>query len=183
MSDKQLSGFPKFVYKFDRVLSLIEEISTAFVFIVMSCLVLAGVVSRFILHVPMIWTEELSRYCLVFVVFIGISLTARDKSHLGLTLVVDSVPHKLGVVLKFIAKVIGLVLYVFLTVIACEFMLQVKATGQHSPALSFMPMWVIYLVMVIGLGMTSIRELMIIWNDFFSKSKPLAFAEEENWAN
>lgn len=80
MSDKQLSGFPKFVYKFDRVLSLIEEISTAFVFIVMSCLVLAGVVSRFILHVPMIWTEELSRYCLVFVVFIGISLTARDMT-------------------------------------------------------------------------------------------------------
>lgn len=179
----ELTGFPKFVFMFDKILSLIEEATTGFVFVVMAILVLTGIVSRFILHIPLIWTEELSRYCLVFVVFIGISLTARDASHLGLTIVVDSVPRKLGDVLKFISKLAVIAIYVFLTKISIQFMLQVKATGQHSPALTFLPMWVLYLIMTIGLAMASLREIMILWNNFFSKSKPLKFAEEENWAN
>ena len=183
MQGKRNSRINQIVIKFDKILTAFEDVFTGVCFVFMTVLVLAGVLTRFVLHIPFMWSEEASRYLMVAGTFVGISIAARDKSHLGLSLVVDSLPHKAGMALKIFSEIICIVIYCLLAYYAIEFLLQVKATPTKSAALSFMPMWVVYIPVALGLILTIIRVLMLFWNDHISKDKPLKVTEEENWAN
>lgn len=169
--------------RLDNILTAFEDIFTGICFVAMTLLVLAGVLTRYVLHIPFMWTEEASRYLMVAGTFVGVSIAARDKSHLGLSLVVDSLPPKAGNILKIFSEIICIILYVMIASYAIQFMLQVKATPTKSAALSFLPMWVVYIPVALGLVLTIVRSLMLFWNDHISKDKPLKVAEEENWAN
>lgn len=52
----------------------------------MTVSVLLAIVLRYVLKVPNIAGEEISRYLLVTIVFIGISMCVRTRSHMGVTI-------------------------------------------------------------------------------------------------
>jgi TRAP-type transport system small permease protein len=75
----------------------------AIAFGLMILALLLQVVARYVLQVSIPWTEEVSRYLLVLMTFVGAALALRDRQHIAITFLLDrlSPPHRLWVDLLF----------------------------------------------------------------------------------
>lgn len=53
---------------------------------------LAQILSRFVFRVPLVWTEELSRLSMIWMVFLGAALAIRRRGHFVVEFVVQLLP-------------------------------------------------------------------------------------------
>ncbi len=156
----------KYIILLDKGMSIFENVITTFAFVSMTCLVLAGVISRFILHIPFKWVEEASRYLMITGIYIGISMGVKQRKHLGFTFLLDAVPNKFFKnVLNTLRSLIEIIAYAYFAYCSISFCLFVKSTNQISPAL-LVPMWYVYVPLVVGFIFCTIRALMVFYNNF-----------------
>ena len=81
----------------DAIYSVIERIMrclTMILLVLMVIIVFANVVSRYYLHASLAWSEEVARFMLVWLVFIGAFLAYIHDEHLGLDIPVAQFPPK-----------------------------------------------------------------------------------------
>lgn len=52
------------------------------------------VIARYVLQIPIGWTEEVARFAFIWMVFLGIAITERQKAHFRITFLVDRVPGR-----------------------------------------------------------------------------------------
>ena len=100
------SGGTGIIRLIDKCLDLFEMTVSALALLGMTVSVLLAIVLRYVLKVPNIAGEEISRYLLVTIVFIGISMCVRTRSHMGVTIFVDMLPACLRRVVMVIADII-----------------------------------------------------------------------------
>jgi TRAP-type C4-dicarboxylate transport system permease small subunit len=114
-------------------------------FMVYACFL--QVLSRYLFSSPAEWTEELSRYALVWTTFLGASIAVRNYSHLGVDFFVGFVPEKLN---KIIAFLINLIIIIILFVVIYQGYLIVEVvSGQRSFSLGF-SMGYVYAAVPVG---------------------------------
>tara|TARA_R110002012_G_scaffold61878_1_gene162353 strand:+ start:657 stop:1181 length:525 start_codon:yes stop_codon:yes gene_type:complete len=118
----------------------------------------AQVVFRYILGSPLVWSEELARYLLVWCTFIGVSLAVRE----GRNISVDLLPVLCGTrwlrafaVLALLGSGLFFALMVWYSVPLIE---RIARIGQASPGLGIQ-MWLVYLAVPVGMGMALLRAL------------------------
>jgi TRAP-type C4-dicarboxylate transport system permease small subunit len=71
-------------------------------------LTIAQVFFRFALDSPLIWSEELARFLLVWVTFIGAAVVAWDGTHLNVNVVFAKLPSRLKAVVRWINLMVAL---------------------------------------------------------------------------
>lgn len=116
-----------------KVVRKTTEIVIIFLFVVLVAVVFYQVVARYIFNDPPSWTEELARYCQVWIILLTSSICIRKGSHLA----VDYFGHRLsaGVKRKInIVMNILIALYIFVVIIF-GWKLMVVGQYQLSPAL------------------------------------------------
>ncbi len=175
----RVRGVTKGMRTLDTVMTKIEDVITITFMIVMTTVILIGVVMRFILKMPNLYGEEISRYSMIIVAFIGISIGVRQKAHLGIDGVVNSLPAKAAKVLRVIASLVAMFAYGLLTFEAYAFVSYSKRMHQLSPAMR-LPMWIVYCILLVGFAMSFIRSLMVFWNDFIAKEGEGLLEPEED---
>jgi TRAP-type C4-dicarboxylate transport system permease small subunit len=74
-----------------------------------------GVVERYFLHLGMTWTEEFSRYVMIWAALLAVSCGAYYREHIGLNIVRRFMPVKTGQVLFVCLDLISLAFFLFLT--------------------------------------------------------------------
>lgn len=74
-----------------------------------------GVVERYFLELGVTWTEELSRYVMIWAALLAVSCGAYYREHIGLELVQQRLSQKVGRYLVFVLDIISLLFFVFLT--------------------------------------------------------------------
>ena len=67
----------------------------------MVVIVFANVVSRYYLHVSLAWSEEIARFMLVWLVFLGSFLAYIQDEHLGLDILVAKLPATVRKIVAF----------------------------------------------------------------------------------
>jgi len=127
-------------------------------FMVISFIFLIGitfmqVLSRYIFSFSFAWSEELTRYIFVWMIFVGASLGFRYKSHIALDLVLSLMPPLGRRIMEFINAVAILVLLGVLIYYGWNTTL--VAMKQNSPAL-YLPMGYVYASIPIGSVVTAI---------------------------
>lgn len=60
------------------------------------------VVFRYVVHVPVPWTEEAARYFLIFVTFWGGAVAIRTKEHINIPVLLDKLPKGASLVIQLI---------------------------------------------------------------------------------
>lgn len=162
--------FERFARKLDRVLSKIEDIVSIVCFTVIAGLVIFGILTRVALHIPCNWSEETCRILMIIVVYTGLSIVTRERANLRLSMLADALAKtKYGTkIANFGADLLLLITLALLTVLFVSLTQQTKAFGQVSPALGY-PMWWVYAYVTFCFGLTSLRQLMVMWDDYFSK--------------
>jgi TRAP-type transport system small permease protein len=64
-----------------KLLSAINGIVAVILFATLTAIVAMQVVTRFVLHIPFIWSEELARFLFFWVVMLGAAMSVRTRRH------------------------------------------------------------------------------------------------------
>ncbi|GAA0433751.1 hypothetical protein GCM10008983_07910 [Lentibacillus halophilus] len=122
-------------------------IASGFIFIVL--LVFAQVVFRYVFNSSLGWSAELSRYVLIWLAWISVSLAIRKNAHIRVEVVKKLFSDRFKLIIEFIVLVLWVTFSVFLAYLGFQFVKQVQLTGQTSPSIGI-PMWIVYLVVPIS---------------------------------
>lgn len=101
---------------FYRILSRIVEVLIILGSIIIVSTVTIEVVLRYLFGLSLIFTEELSRYLMVWFVFLGSAIAIRDGSHIKITVLVKHFSHKTQQVLSLIAYTLSAFFLVIITI-------------------------------------------------------------------
>ena len=107
---------------------------------VLAGLVLAQVFFRFALNDSLLWSDELSQYCNVWITFLGAALVTYGWGHTNVPLLVDRLPESLRPYVMIPVKLIPAAFAVFLLVQGGEFV--AGPFHLNSPSLGFSTRWI-----------------------------------------
>jgi TRAP-type C4-dicarboxylate transport system permease small subunit len=132
-----------------RVVNKIVETSVLVMLSTMVVIVSASVFWRYGLNDALSWSEELVRYLLVWVSFLGASMATYRGAHIGITLFTERLPQQ---VQRCVALLMNLLMILFLVIILYQGVkiLPVMAV-RVAPTLG-VRMNVIYIVVPIAAG-------------------------------
>ncbi len=133
-----------------RLLLGTTKLSVIAISVLMIVVTLAQVIFRYVIESPLPWSEELARYCFVWIVFLGGAIGLSRGVHLGVDLFVNQLPNRLRTGLAtltnaMIACFAGAVIYASVPVISMNMF-------QRSPALGVQMSW-IYIAIPISMAL------------------------------
>jgi C4-dicarboxylate transporter DctQ subunit len=121
-----------------------------------SVIIFGQVVSRYGFNFTPSWSEELSRFLIVWSIFIGVSIGVRKNQHIGVDALIRFLPHRLKVASEVLLNLIGVVVVCVLVYISIGYIKDTIEYEQLSPAMRI-PMYIPYLAMPVGLTLSGIR--------------------------
>lgn len=147
--------------KLSTTLDKIARIFTQLSVFVMVVVVLLAVFMRYIMRNPLIWGDELSRYCLVYMTFVGASVALKDRAIAAMELIVEKLPAKIGKIVSILVCIIMIALLSFLFYYSMQLLFENSVKNQISPGLQ-MPMSWAYFSMPLGLGLMIIQAVFLL---------------------
>ena len=144
--------------KLFKRLNSFEEYALDFLLPFMCVVIFVSTFCRFtnILIIP--WAEELARYCMIWILFLGASASAKKGEHFCVTAFTMLMPKTTQRVLIIVRMLLmtGFSLYVGRF---CIFILNNQMMmGQVTPSL-FWPMWLMYSAVLVGCAAMWIRYI------------------------
>ena len=123
-----------------------------------SLVLFANVVARYFFNWGVSWAEELVRYEIIWMVFIGGSVAARKGIHIGIDILATFSPPRIRRVIHLVINAISLAFCVFVSVMGFDLVTQAKMFGQVAPALQI-PIWIVQMAIPIGGSLMALRFL------------------------
>jgi C4-dicarboxylate transporter, DctQ subunit len=151
-----------------KILKPLEWIENSIAVLTMSAvslIIFGQVVSRYCFQYTPIWSEELSRFLVVWSIFIGVSIGVRKNQHIGVDAFIRFLPHNLKIASECLLNLIGIIVIGILVYNSFEFIQRTIEFDQLSPAMR-VPMYIPYLAMPIGLFLSIIRFIENIFKLF-----------------
>ncbi len=137
----------KFIQTADSVLEKILNWLTVLPFMAMVVLVLCQVYTRFFTNNSLTWSEELSRYLMVYMVFFAAILVTREKRHIR----IENLTGRLhGVPRKVVAVVAGLIQLAFLVIVIVGYFKFAPTAAMRTSATNHIPMTFVYMCVPIS---------------------------------
>jgi|SRR5690625_553514 len=140
-----------FIKNIDRLNKLMLYV-IGIMLIVMSLTIAFQVFSRFFIGASLSWSEELARYLMAWLVFIGAAIAVRKGELIGVEAVVSVVPDKVKTAMKTLVSIVIFGFSIFLIVKGFDMLEVVK--NQRSPAMKIPMIWVYSSIPVCGVLMT-----------------------------
>lgn len=134
----------------------LERTAIGLLLAVMSLSTILQVVMRYVFDNSLIWSEELTRYCFVWLVFLGTSYAVQQGAHIRLELINRFVKGKLGRWLDAFGDMVLGAFALYLIPVGVTLIMRLIEWGEISPALHI-PMWLVYSAVPVGLGLTAVR--------------------------
>ena len=126
---------------FNRVLVTLETCTAGVLVITVAVVVLLQVLMRYLFAYPNPWSEEVSRYCFIWLSLLGASLAVEHREHFGFHQVTRKLAPRMKRTVEVGARVI--VLAFALLLIATGVALMDLTMGERSPALN-LPVALVY---------------------------------------
>jgi TRAP-type transport system small permease protein len=124
---------------------------------------LAGVVftqffTRYFLNNSASWTEEIARYLLIGVVFVGASIGVAKNNHIQVDLLYRYLPTKVGRLLAVLVDVIRVAFFASMTWFT---VLMMQKMGNYQMTIVDLPMNIVYGVVLFGFAAMALRSLWV----------------------
>lgn len=125
--------------KLRNLASKVAKLIIIFMMAVMSVVIIIQVYFRYVVESSFPWPEELARYLMAWVAFLGSSLGIETGAHVGVELFVSSLPKRLHAGVKVITKLAILAFLAAAIKEGCS--LCISVASQRSPALMIPMVW------------------------------------------
>lgn len=152
----------KFISKLNSIVRFIVIILLG----VMVVAVFLQVLFRFFLDQPLAWTEELARYVLIWITFLGSAYAMAIKAHIGTEYIQKYLSPLLNKVLLGVAAVLSILF--FLVMVQQGYLLSARSMTQTSPTL-LVPMGYVYMVIPISGVLLIMNVIHVTWKDITGK--------------
>lgn len=121
-----------------KIFSYLEKFLSSLIVLFISIMVIfifLQVIARFVLNMPMSWTEEISRHIMIWMAFIATSVAYRHGAHLSIDILATSLKPKARLVLRifFLLIIIGFLLFM----VKYGIELTQKTVNQRSSSLGY----------------------------------------------
>jgi TRAP-type C4-dicarboxylate transport system permease small subunit len=123
---------------------------------VMTILLFLSIIFRFILHLPLAWTEEISLYGLVWLCYFGSSLAIKKNSHLKMEIVTTYLNKKWKKIFDILSDILFFAFALFVIYYVTKLTIDVGQRGVVSSVLHI-PRWIPYLGVPIAYTLMLIR--------------------------
>lgn len=120
------------------------------------------VLFRFFLDQPLAWTEELSRYLLIWITFLGSAYAMSIRAHIGTEYILKYLSPFMAKAVTVIAAILSIVF--FAVMVQQGYILSARSMTQTSPTL-LLPMGYVYAVIPLSGALLIINVLAITWKD------------------
>ena len=103
-------GFRRLARKIDLAIGTLSEAAGAALVLAETCILFAGVVSRYVFDNPLMWTDELANFLFLWLAMLGMVVALRRNEHMRLTTLINSLSPSRG---QWLSTVGALVVIVF----------------------------------------------------------------------
>ena len=123
--------------KLDQAFSKVEGFLSVVLFLAMVAIVCWSVICRYALKIPFLQSEELARYLMIYIVYIGTSIGVKSKSHIGVEVFVDMLPEKIYKKVRIFTEILCMLMFVLLFVLSLQMFNHLIMTTQIPTAVVF----------------------------------------------
>jgi|APTNR8051073442_1049403.scaffolds.fasta_scaffold118413_1 TRAP-type C4-dicarboxylate transport system permease small subunit len=116
------------------------------------------------------WIDEISLFCLVWIVFLAAGLALESGRHISMRMLLSRFPPSAQRATKFAINLLGLLFSLYMVKVGAEITLFVARSGQASPTLGISVAW-LYWVMPVGFILLAAQYIveLIGWSDRFER--------------
>lgn len=139
-----------------RAVAWFEDVAVGVILLAAMYVLFQGVVLRYIFNFAFSWTEEVVRYSIVWLVFLGGSIAARRGGHIAMDIAVVYLPPRAKLFLMGVATAIACFFTLLMTYYGALLTGSIWAYGQLSPA-AMIPMAIPFAAIPVGCALMSIR--------------------------
>lgn len=166
---------------FKNLLENMEEYLSAILLACMVILIFMQIIFRFLLNLPLRWTEESARYAMILLIYLSACSGVKKEKHIRIEAIHGALPPKAAFVYWLISNVIWFAFNAFMIYYGLKMALHIYATGQVSPVLH-VSMGLLYMVIPVCFTIMDIRIIQLVISRLRADKVPAAqpvFAEEE----
>lgn len=137
----------------DLYLAVIDRVNAATLYLLclmlaaMSALGFAQVIARYLVGTPLTWSEEVLRFALIWLPFIGAGIAVRKGLLIAVEVVANALPAALARPVRYVVLSLSALFWLILVVQGVGILDMVQ--GMRAGATE-VPMWIVYLVIPIG---------------------------------
>jgi C4-dicarboxylate transporter DctQ subunit len=154
-----------------RALGWIEDTLCAVALGSVALIICAQVVTRYVFNYTPSWSEELSRYLVVWTIFVGTAVGVRKNIHIGVDAFIRLAPPWMKKGFDVLLNLVGAVVSAYLIYLSALFIKDTIDYAQLSPAMQI-PMYLPYLAMPVGLSFSVVHFLHDIVKVFTAGEAP-----------
>jgi TRAP-type C4-dicarboxylate transport system permease small subunit len=143
--------------RFDRDLVRANRFVVGGLMLAMTVLVFANVVLRYLFGNSLPWVEELTRYMMIWLAYLGAGLALRAGTHVAVEVLQDALPELVVMVLR---GVIAALVLVFLAAVAWYGFAYAQFAMRQSSAVLRLPLGLVYFGVPIGCTLMAVHLLL-----------------------
>ncbi|MBC7133386.1 MAG: TRAP transporter small permease [Roseovarius sp.] len=125
----------------------------------MSAIVFSNVALRYLTSFSLAWSEEVARYMMIWMTFLGAGLVLRQGGHVAISTVTDRFGARTRVVLRIVVVAILLVFFVVMIRFGLDYM---QRMGRQLTPATRIPFRHVYVVIPVGFALLAVHLLLIV---------------------
>lgn len=151
----------------NKLLDNMEEYFAVISLLVASILVFVQVVLRYAFNISLVWSEEIARYLVIWLILIGSSIAVRERAHATVDAVVAFLPPLPKKIFSILANLIAIAFCFILIRSGTATVANVIEFGNVTPAIG-LPMAIPYLSLPVGGALMLYRFIQLLFEDLTS---------------
>lgn len=128
--------------KFLDVLDRIEVAAASAVLAILILVTFIGVPMRYLFNHPFTWEEEVQLACMVWITFLAAPAAFRNKSHVAIEILVDSLPKQMRRVVEMLIPVVVYAVLLYFFFKSFDFISVMLRTSRKTPILMIPYSWI-----------------------------------------
>lgn len=126
---KIIKNINEFIFNIEKILAIILAIT-------LLVSLAGGVLFRYVFHSPLFWSDELAIFCLIWITFIGGSMSLKEKASPSITILTDLVPFRFKKYIQLLSNIVLLLFVAYILYLAIEWISMPSIMVQTSTAMN-----------------------------------------------
>lgn len=144
-----------------NIINNIEEYISSVLLGAMVLLIFLQIIFRFVLNLPLRWTEETARYAMILLIYLSACSGVKKEKHIRIEAIHNALPQKAALVYWVISNIIWMLFNLVMIVYGINMAGYIYSTGQVSPVLH-LPMGILYMVIPVCFTIMEIRIVQLV---------------------
>ncbi len=134
-----------------------------------------GIFGRYVIELPVTWTEELARYLMIWAALLAVSSAVARREHVAVTALLERLPRNLQRYLGVAIDALGIAFFAFLAYFGID---MTKQGATQYATIFDMTMWIPFAAVPVSSVLACVQLALTGVRDFFLGPPPATILKE-----